>query len=389
MMVETSRGTEPDMDEDTGVDMGGGMAREDPAAAPPASSAASMEEAARRADRIGFVRAEIARWRAAGLVQPRLAARLLAEYEPHGRRHDDVPAEDAWPRFSIPLTPGLVLLFIGGILVLSAVIMLLAQSWKELGEAGRAAVGLLPTLALFGWAGYLKARAPSQRSTAALLAFFACLLTPLALWLLVDALTGGGPGDHISKDTAVFVALLTLAVHVGALAAFRSPLLTLPYPLSALWLAIQAAVLATGPSGGAGPAGAALILAGVLLMAAGYAAAASGRPTYAAMPDLFGSLALMSGLTTLGADGHKPGWELLMAAGSLGFVAASVWRRNQRYLLTGALFTIISVFDLGFEYFEDTAGLPVTLIVCGLLSMGVGFAVQRVRKEYLLADEPD
>ena len=47
---------------------------------------------------------------------------------------------------------------------------------------------------------------------------------------------------------------------------------------------------------------------------------------------------------------------------------------------------MVGIFSIGFEYFENTAGLPLTLLICGALTIAVGFGVQRVRKEYMTED---
>lgn len=335
-----------------------------------------------------IITAEVRQWRAEGLISPAFASRLLARYAPAGEPLPP-PSPDAWPRLHIPVTPGLVLLLTGGLLVVSAVAMLLANAWEDLGESGRAAVAVAPTFLLFAWAGWLRSRSPEQRSTTALLTLFACLLTPFALWLLLDPVFCPGTSTQAEEPLLAVTAGLSLLIDLGALAIFRSPLLTIPYPLTTIWLVIQLAVLVSTGSREAEAIGGLAIAGGACLLVAGWWATHRRRPAYAAVPDLVGSLMAMVGLNVLASIGDHSPLQLLMALASIGLIAASVWRRNQAYLFTGALYTVISVFVLGFEYFEDTAGLPATLIVCGLLSMGIGFAVQRVRKEYLLADEPD
>lgn len=348
-------------------------------------------------DTIAFVRKEIHRWRDKGLISHRLAERLLAEYEPKTEPESKpaIAPEDAWPKIRIPLTPGMVLLYLGGLLIVSAAIMLLHQVWVGLGEWGRFALILLPTGALYGFGARLHVTQPNQRIPALVMLFFACLLAPFALWLGGDCLLLDQqyPLREIRQTQAVVVAILTLAIHLGTLYRFRSPLLTILYPLSFIWVTLQSMDLATtGMSWGEWRLreqmhGVAMLVAGLLLVAVGIYHVQQKKPAYAIVPDLVGAFCALGALVFLGAHGSQPVWEMLALLLSLAALAASVYRKNQRYLFVGALFLTINIFSLGFEYFEDTVGLPITLVLCGGISMALGYGVQRIRKEYLVENE--
>jgi membrane-associated protease RseP (regulator of RpoE activity) len=47
------------------------------------------------------------------------------------------------------------------------------------------------------------------------------------------------------------------------------------------------------------------------------------------------------------------------------------------------MFLIVYIFDIGGEYFSDNVGWPITLLIAGVLSMGVGFVFEQLRKRYL------
>jgi hypothetical protein len=353
-------------------------------------SAPVGETASPTPENVAVIRAEIERWRRDGLISPRLAERLRAEYDPHRspiNRPAAAPGED-WSQFRITMTPGMVLLFLGGILIFCAVAMLVAEFWKDLGNGGRFLLALLPTGILYAAGASLHVRAPKQRVMAAVMLFFACILVPLTLgmgmvWLFGDTYVSG------ASETRWFIlAALTLAIHLATLSLFRSPALTIPYPLSFLWVALQGAQI--GHSGHyAGQdriISGAVLVAGLLLLAVGYFMAERKRPAYAVMPDLAGSFATLTALAALGADGHQPVWEFLSIVASLGAIAASCYRKNQTFLFVGALFLIVNIFSIGFEYFANTTGMPVTLLLCGALSMAAGYGIQRVRKEFILEE---
>jgi hypothetical protein len=337
-------------------------------------------------DAIAFVRAEIRRWREQGLIPRTLAERLLAEYEAHPKRESRraVAPEDEWPRVEISLTPQMVLLYLGGILILSAATILLSRVWSDLGDGGRFMLVLLPTMALYGIGAQVYRSQPAQRMAANVLLFFGCLLVPLTLWLGITAATGSSPSPEVTRLQALTVSGASLVIHLLTLVAFRSPLLTIPYPLSFLWSTISSMdMVVHGSSGSDKGQAAALLVAGLLLLAVGFTCDEKQKPGYAVVPNLVGAFTALGALAFLGADGHQPGWEIAALLGSLGAIGASVYRKNGTYLFVGALFLMINIFSIGFEYFANTVGLPLTLLVCGGLSIALGYGVQRVRSEYL------
>jgi len=335
------------------------------------------------AQELGAVRGEIARWRDKGLVSGALAARLLDEYEPKPRAPRAPASEDDWPRLVIPKTPGMLLLYLGGLLILTACIMLLSHVWDDLGDGGRAALAILAAAGVYGGGVYLRTSRPEGYTAGTILLFFGCLLVIPALLITLDGLN-----VDLQEGAALLVAFVSLAIHLTTLWLFGSPVLTIPYSLCAIWVALQTVAALEVRQNEMEAVAAALILCGLALLAMGWYEAARDRPGYAALPDATGMFCFLTGLVILGADGHKIGWELLALLASLGAIAGSLYRRNQTYLYLGSLYLMVNIFWIGFEYFEDTVGLPITLIICGGLCIGIGWWVHRLRDEHLLDAAP-
>ena len=336
-------------------------------------------------DPISFVKSEIARWQKGGLISARLAQRLLLDYTPRKATDRPFSPQDDWPRMNVPMTPGMVLLYLGGILILTAALMLVSQFWQDLGRWGRFALVLMPTAGLYAYGGWRYSAAKEGRLGALVMVFFGCLVAPLAFGLGLDAITQG----HVDSGGMVMVALASLALHLASLYLFRSPVLTIPYPLALLWVFGQVgdASLGSGYHSGEERLVFGCVLAGgLILVAIGAYLGQVRRHAYAAVPDLVGSFAALLSIFILGVDHHEHFWQALLIVASLGALAASVYRRNQTYLFAGAIFLMVGIFSIGFEYFENTAGLPLTLLICGALTIAVGFGVQRVRKEYMTED---
>jgi len=258
-----------------------------------------------------------------------------------------------------------------------------AAHWVGLGPSGRFALVLLPTVALYYVGVYLHLTERQRRAAADQVLFAACLLVP---WTLLLGALWVAPDSALDPGVLWVIAAVTLAIHLGTLYRFPSQLLTIAYPLTLIWLAMETVAVVTpeGHSLSSNGVGGALLASGLVLLAAGIYHAQQQKPAYALAPDVVGVLALLIGLATLGADGHHPGWEFLSFVASLGLIAGSVPQKNQIYLLAGAVFLTINIFWIGFEYFGESAGLPLTLLICGALSMAAGYMVHRVRKEHIL-----
>ncbi len=254
--------------------------------------------------------------------------------------------------------------------------------WPDLGPSSRFALVFLPTVTLYYVGVRLHLKERERQATADVMLLAGGLLAP---WTLLQAALWVSPDNALEPAALWIIAAVTLAIHVETLHRFPSPLLTILYPFTVIWLAMETAAVATpeGHSLSSSGVGGALLASGLVLLVAGIYHAQQQKPAYALVPDIVGVLALVIGLATLGADGHHPGWEFLSFVASLGLIAGSVPQKNHIYLLAGAIFLTINIFWIGFEYFGESAGLPLTLLICGALSMAAGYMAHRVRKEHI------
>jgi len=100
--------------------------------------------------------------------------------------------------------------------------------------------------------------------------------------------------------------------------------------------------------------------------------------------DLVGPLFILGSFWYLGLGGVKPIYETLLLLSSLGFIFGSIPNLSRQYLYTGTLFLVIYIFAIGGEYFQHDVGWPLTLFVAGFVSMGIGVAIEIIRRKYFL-----
>jgi hypothetical protein len=96
----------------------------------------------------------------------------------------------------------------------------------------------------------------------------------------------------------------------------------------------------------------------------------------------FGSFFVLGAIFFLGLDGKKFVYETLLLLSSLGFIFASIPARSQSFLYTGTGFLVMYIFSTGSEYFQNDVGWPIVLFVSGIVSMGIGVGMEKIRKVY-------
>jgi hypothetical protein len=83
--------------------------------------------------------------------------------------------------------------------------------------------------------------------------------------------------------------------------------------------------------------------------------------------------------------GHSVWVETLHLGASAVLLGMSVVLQQRVWLVIGGLSLLAYVFTIGFEYFNDQLGWPLVLLVCGAVSMTVGWLLERLRRQYLPA----
>jgi uncharacterized membrane protein len=101
--------------------------------------------------------------------------------------------------------------------------------------------------------------------------------------------------------------------------------------------------------------------------------------------NLVGPLWILGAIFYLGLNGKKPAYETLLLISSLGFIFGSIPKVSRKFLYIGTLFLIVYIFSMGGEYFQNDVGWPITLFVAGLISMGIGVAIEGIKRKYFTA----
>jgi hypothetical protein len=324
------------------------------------------------------IAAWVNRWREKGLIGGETAEALLDDL---GSAEAPSEVGGSGRLASRVFSPAMALVAVGGILVVGAVVLIAAQLWDELAPAGRFSTVGVPTLLLYGIASYLRATNRTARWFADGLALIGACLVPFAIWLALG-MTRDMP-DPGSSEATGWLALATglgLIVQLATAASYRGPALTLPPSCSLIWLTVTLPPALMAPKTSHATSWA-LTVAGLVLMGVGQVLTASRRHGHALAPHLLGAVAALFGVTVLAAE-HEGGVYAAAIGAPLALVLAASHPLMRIYLWPAAVFLVINIFHVGFAHFQESAGLPITLLGCGLASLAAGYVVHRVRKEY-------
>jgi hypothetical protein len=273
-----------------------------------------------------------------------------------------------------------LLYFVGGGVIFIGIVAFLAQAWDELGAVMHVVVTLGAGLAAFAagvllsWHGRLGAAGP---------AFFliAALVLPLGLAVTLDE--AGLDPERLGLQS--LMALLLLASFLAVYRFFRSSSLLVYAIVYATW----AFFAITGFVAGSDPRFAGreffeyrTLAVGLAFMALGWAFSATERDGLSGPLYAFGSLAFLG--SALALSGWKPSqnafWELAFPGLVFVVLYLSVHLRSRALLTFGSLFLGAYLAKITGEYFSDSMGWPLALIVLGLLLMGVGFLTYRLKR---------
>ena len=276
-----------------------------------------------------------------------------------------------------------VLYFIGGGVIFMGIVAFIAQIWDDIGAAMHVVVTLGSGLAayisgvLLSWHGRVGAAGP---------AFFliAALVLPLGMAVTMDE--AGLDPERLGLQS--LIALVLLGAFLGAYLLFRATSLLVYVIGFGTWAFFAITGFIVGPNPRFDEAEFfeyRLLVVGLVFMVLAWAFSDTERnglsnPLYA-----FGSLAFLGSALALG--GWKPSqnvfWELAFPGLVFGVLYLAVHVKSMALLTFGSIFLGAYLAKITGEYFSDSLGWPLALVLVGLMLMGVGYLTFRLKRTYL------
>jgi hypothetical protein len=306
-------------------------------------------------------------WVAAGIITPEQAGQILQLESGDGT---PLPVRHPEPVVLAPARTSLVvevMAYLGAALIVAAVGAILGRTWEDVPLAGRLALVGVPTVvaAAAGW--FVRERTGPLGRLASVLWLFG-LAGTAAFVALVCA-----DGTDVSPSAATTITLGVVA-----------PIAVLAWGLQRKALQVLAMVGTT-----TGLVAASMYQAGVefpptigiVVVVLGLLWFAQARVPVvepAAAGTLAGLVAAFAGCQAISSEWNETGLALLVV-GSVGLMVLSIVDRSTLELLLGAFGLFTSLPSLMFEWFGNSIGAALALLVCGLVLVLVALRIARTR----------
>jgi hypothetical protein len=316
---------------------------------------------------------QLVAWVEQGIITSEQAS-MIAAFEA-GQSVAAPPAETS-PTRRIPLVVE-ALGYLGGVLVLGALVALLVPSWDILGRGTLAVIAGLVSLSLLvaGWVFAATAGAQSRRLGHFLL-FLGVVVGGVFFGVVNDIIAyehGPVRGTLLVTGGALVLSLVTWLTHrtVLQLIAVTLSLAGVIASMCDLWLGASRWLVA----------GLLYVVLGVLHI---LAAELDRLKPKAAAWDL-GALAIIAGLQVVTFDDWRHhGWLLFLSCVlSAGLLALGLWRNRGVGLAVGAVGLVVFIPETLYWVFRDSMGVSAALLVAGVLLVGMSVFLITIRPRML------
>lgn len=275
-----------------------------------------------------------------------------------------------------------VLYYVGGGIAFIGIGIFVGDNWDLLSRALRILLTLGAGLAFFTAASLLESTKLTDRVPEAF-HFLGGLLIPGGIFVTLYEL-----GFHGSDFGPGFI-FLALALCYGLVAHIsRHNLLlafALCYGILAYFLITEAMASGFVSFDRVDYAGYRFVGIGASLMVLGYAFRSLFAKVLTPWLYGFGALAVLGGAFAL--QGFEPNqsvfWEIVYPGLVFGAMFLAIYLRSRAVLILGAAFLVGDIFKLTSEYFQDSLGWPLMLVLAGFLLIGVGYLTFYLNRKYL------
>lgn len=276
-----------------------------------------------------------------------------------------------------------VMYYIGGFIVFLGISMLLWQNWELLPSVTRILVTLGSGLAALGVGVLLSNRPDADGASQAFYLIFN-LVTPVGIGITFHE-AGLDVGEaEVHSMMASIAVLLLFPLYV----VFKKPIFIIFLIVHSTWLFFSL----TGLLFGSSPAVRELklneyrvLMTGITYTILGYYFSKNQLRGLTDFLYAFGSLFFLGAAMVLG--GWKPSqnifWEFVFPFLVGGIMYLSVNLKSRAFLAFGTFFLMAYILKITAEYFSDSLGWPLALVMAGLGLIGIGYYSLQINRKYL------
>ena len=272
-----------------------------------------------------------------------------------------------------------MLYVMGAAIVVIGIVIFVSQIWNDIGSFGRVSVTLGLGLLITALGSMLRKELPSESIGHVFHAIGGALIPGGALVALSELSTGGShPWVVAFTYVAVFAFYLILdSVHKSPVLAFFAT----ANGTASVYL-VTNALLESSPSHAYWDIYAYLTMAmGVSYLLLGRSFQDGRNAALTKILYFFGSAGLLGAAFSRVFD--STGWQMLYFLIVIGFLFLATRLKSGAILLISTLFLIAHISYITGEYFADSLGWPISLIVLGFVFIGLGYASISINRKYI------
>ena len=274
-----------------------------------------------------------------------------------------------------------IMYYIGGFIVLLGIVIFIAQFWDSMSQVSRTAVALVSALSAYSLGYYFFANTPSKDFGHAFFVISAALF-PLGVGTALDTLGVSATTPEGASVNAALLFIIFFASYWSLKAA-----IFLPFSIIAastfyftftlfLFKTVQPIPHFSEYQ---------ILALGVAYLSIGYYFSITKQGFMTGLLYFFGLLMVLG--TAMILQGFSPKinvfWQLIYPFLLVATFWASIKLQDRLFLIIATLFTFGQILKFTSEYFSKSIGWPISLIVSGLVIMGIGYMSFELNKRYL------
>ncbi|MDA1168793.1 MAG: DUF2157 domain-containing protein [bacterium] len=278
-----------------------------------------------------------------------------------------------------------ILYALGGLIVVIGIILFFEQQWETLSSTARILVTLGSGIATY-LAGILFMRVKSFTGVAVSFFLIFVLVSPFGIHVTLDTLDYASP--ILSNENIIFSTMF-----IWTLASFSLLRLSIFRTFSVifgslLFFSSTGALLERNPAIDIGEA----FEYRFLLLGISYALLAYSwkkiAPTLSSWMYALGTMMFLSAALALGGyapSANKP-WEIAYIGLNFGILFLSVVLKSRAMLVLGSLYLMGYIMKITAEYFSDSLGWPISLVLAGFTLIGIGYVTFMMNQRFMKKD---
>ncbi len=273
-----------------------------------------------------------------------------------------------------------ILYYIGGFILLLGIIFYIGQYWNTMSQITRTIITLGASVSTYFLGYYFYTRTKNNDFGHSFL-IISSVLFPLGIGTALDML---GVSPTTSSGISVNAALLFI-IYSLSFYSIKAKIFLLFTFIAGTTLFFSFTNFMFLDNGNERFYEYRLLIMGLTYLSFGYYFTNTNKKFMTNLLYFFGLFILLS--SALSLQGFTPAnsivWEILYPFLLVGIFYSSVKLQNNIFLILGTLFTFGEILKLTYEYFSNSLGWPISLMLAGLLMMGIGYVSFELNRKYL------